>query len=145
MLVVQKYGGSSLADAGKISHVAKRIARTREQGHRVVVVCSAMGDTTDDLIAEIAAALGVPSRGDALIQQTDAEIAAAREQIEQVAPPAESDKPRMLFLYVRGNANIYYIFGADSGADSLIEAVGGDENSPGAPQIGPAPAPRDCR
>ena len=31
----------------------------------------------------------------------------------------------MLFLYVRGNANIYYIFGADSGADSLIEAVGG--------------------
>lgn len=98
----------------------------RDAGIAVVVVSDDRRlDTTDDLIAEIAAALGVPSRGDALIQQTDAEIAAAREQIEQVAPPAESDKPRMLFLYVRGNANIYYIFGADSGADSLIEAVGG--------------------
>ena len=50
-LIVQKYGGSSLADAGKISHVARRIARTRDQGHQVVAVCSAMGDTTDDLIA----------------------------------------------------------------------------------------------
>lgn len=49
-LVVQKYGGSSLADAGKVKHVARRIARTREQGHRVVAVCSAMGDTTDRLI-----------------------------------------------------------------------------------------------
>ena len=100
--------------------------QVRDAGIAVVVVSDDRRlDTTDDLIAEIAAALGVPSRGDALIQQTDAEIAAAREQIEQVAPPAESDKPRMLFLYVRGNANIYYIFGADSGADSLIEAVGG--------------------
>lgn len=100
--------------------------QVRDAGIAVVVVSDDRRlDTTDDLIAEIAAALGVPRRGDALIQQTDAEIAAAREQIEQVAPPAESDKPRMLFLYVRGNANIYYIFGADSGADSLIEAVGG--------------------
>ncbi len=50
-LVVQKYGGSSLADADKIRSVASRIARTQESGGRVVAVVSAMGDTTDELIA----------------------------------------------------------------------------------------------
>ncbi|OGO30373.1 MAG: aspartate kinase [Chloroflexi bacterium RBG_16_56_11] len=49
-LIVQKYGGSSVADAEKIKNVARRIVRTREEGNRVVVVVSAMGDTTDDLI-----------------------------------------------------------------------------------------------
>ena len=49
-LIVQKYGGSSVADAEKIKNVARRIIRTREAGNQVVVVVSAMGDTTDDLI-----------------------------------------------------------------------------------------------
>jgi aspartate kinase len=49
-LVVQKYGGSSLANADRIRAVADRIRRTRENGNDVVVVVSAMGDTTDDLI-----------------------------------------------------------------------------------------------
>jgi len=49
-LVVQKYGGSSLADAERIRRVAGRIASTRRQGNDVVVVVSAMGDTTDALI-----------------------------------------------------------------------------------------------
>jgi aspartate kinase len=48
-LVVQKYGGSSVADAGGIKRVAQRIVATRKAGHSVVVVVSAMGDTTDDL------------------------------------------------------------------------------------------------
>ena len=48
-LVVQKYGGSSVADADGIKRVAKRIVDTRKAGHEVVVVVSAMGDTTDDL------------------------------------------------------------------------------------------------
>ena len=50
MLIVQKYGGSSLADADKIRNVAERIARSRDEGNSVVAVVSAMGDTTDDLI-----------------------------------------------------------------------------------------------
>ncbi|MGZ3640990.1 MAG: aspartate kinase [Candidatus Limnocylindrales bacterium] len=50
-LVVQKYGGSSLADAERIQHVAGRIARARAAGDRLVVVVSAMGDTTDELLA----------------------------------------------------------------------------------------------
>jgi aspartate kinase len=48
-LVVQKYGGSSVADAEGIKRVAKRIVDTRKAGNDVVVVVSAMGDTTDDL------------------------------------------------------------------------------------------------
>lgn len=49
-LIVQKFGGSSVADADRIRHVAKRVLASRRQGHDVVVVVSAPGDTTDDLI-----------------------------------------------------------------------------------------------
>ncbi|MDF2748361.1 MAG: ask, partial [Propionibacteriaceae bacterium] len=48
--VVQKYGGSSVADADSIKRVAKRIVATKQEGHDVVVVISAMGDTTDELM-----------------------------------------------------------------------------------------------
>jgi aspartate kinase len=49
-LVVQKYGGSSVADAASIKRVAQRIVETKKAGNQVVVVVSAMGDTTDELI-----------------------------------------------------------------------------------------------
>jgi aspartate kinase len=49
-LIVQKYGGSSIADAEKIKNVARRVAKAKDEGNQVVVVVSAMGDTTDDLI-----------------------------------------------------------------------------------------------
>ena len=49
-MVVQKYGGSSVADAASIKRVAKRIVETKRAGNDVVVVVSAMGDTTDELI-----------------------------------------------------------------------------------------------
>ncbi|WP_413318580.1 aspartate kinase [Agrococcus sp. 1P02AA] len=49
-LIVQKYGGSSVGDAEGIKRVAKRIVETRKRGHSVVVVVSAMGDTTDELL-----------------------------------------------------------------------------------------------
>jgi len=50
-IVVQKYGGSSVADVGKLRQVAERVMQTRRAGHDLVVVVSAMGDTTDDLLA----------------------------------------------------------------------------------------------
>ncbi len=50
-VIVQKYGGSSVADVDKLRRVAERVMRTRAQGHSVVVVVSAMGDTTDELLA----------------------------------------------------------------------------------------------
>ena len=49
-LIVQKYGGSSLESAERIKAVAQRIVDTRRAGNDVVVVCSAMGDTTDELL-----------------------------------------------------------------------------------------------
>jgi aspartate kinase len=49
-LIVQKYGGSSVADAESVKRVARRIVETKKSGNEVVVVVSAMGDTTDELI-----------------------------------------------------------------------------------------------
>src|SRR5687768_5291008 len=49
-IIVQKYGGSSVADVRKLKSVAARIMRARQQGQQVVVVVSAMGDTTDELL-----------------------------------------------------------------------------------------------
>ncbi|MBM4392091.1 MAG: aspartate kinase [Deltaproteobacteria bacterium] len=51
MLLVQKYGGSSVADVPRIRRVAARVARARRAGHDVVVVVSAMGNTTNELLA----------------------------------------------------------------------------------------------
>ncbi len=50
MLVVQKYGGSSVADPERIRFVAQRVAQVHDKGDSIVVVVSAMGDTTDDLL-----------------------------------------------------------------------------------------------
>ncbi|MCQ9208641.1 MAG: aspartate kinase, partial [Omnitrophica bacterium] len=49
-IIVQKYGGSSVADPKKISKVAKRIVNYRRRGYDLVIVVSALGDTTDDLL-----------------------------------------------------------------------------------------------
>lgn len=49
-LIVQKYGGSSVSDVEAIKRVAKRVVETRNAGHKLVVVVSAMGDTTDELL-----------------------------------------------------------------------------------------------
>jgi len=49
-LIVQKYGGTSVANAERIKNVARRIAAAKDKGDQVVVVVSAMGDTTDELI-----------------------------------------------------------------------------------------------
>ena len=51
MTLVHKYGGSSVATTEKIQAIAQRLAQLRQQGHRLVVVCSAMGKTTNRLIA----------------------------------------------------------------------------------------------
>lgn len=98
----------------------------RDAGIAVVVISSDRRlDTTDELVTEIATALGVPSRGEALIARLDASVDETLAEIAAVTPADAADRARMLFLYVRGSANVYYIFGEDSGADSLIDAVGG--------------------
>ncbi|MGZ4152489.1 MAG: aspartate kinase, partial [Actinomycetota bacterium] len=59
-IIVQKYGGTSVGDAERIQAVADRVVRYREQGHDVVVVVSAMGHTTDELLALAAQIAAVP-------------------------------------------------------------------------------------
>src|SRR5262245_62628140 len=59
-VIVQKYGGSSVADADKIKNVARRVAASAAQCHRMVVVVSAMGKTTDGLLARASAITPTP-------------------------------------------------------------------------------------
>ena len=61
-IIVQKYGGSSVADVEKIRRVAGRVADARTGGHQIVVVVSAMGDTTDELLALARKVTGDPHR-----------------------------------------------------------------------------------
>lgn len=51
-IIVEKYGGSSLATIEKMNEVAKRIIQSKSEGHQIVVVVSAMGDTTDNLLSQ---------------------------------------------------------------------------------------------
>ena len=74
MLIVQKYGGTSLADVSRIQTAARRVTRLAGQGAQVVVVVSAQGSTTDDLIA---AAAAVNSRGSA--REMDAYLSAGEQ------------------------------------------------------------------
>ena len=62
MLIVQKYGGSSLADAERIHQAARRVAQQVNAGHRVVAVVSAQGDTTDLLLEQVASVTANPSK-----------------------------------------------------------------------------------
>ena len=80
-LVVQKYGGTSVANIDRIRNVAKRVARTYNQGHDVVVILSAMAGTTDHLIELASKASEVPDKRemDALLatgEQTTAALLA---------------------------------------------------------------------
>ena len=74
MRIVQKYGGTSLADAEKVRAAAKRLTDLARQGHQVVAVVSAQGQTTDEMIEK---ALLVNRRGSA--REMDAYLAAAEQ------------------------------------------------------------------
>jgi iron complex transport system substrate-binding protein len=102
------------------------VLQMRDAGIPVVVVDSDRGlDNVADLIHQVADPLGVPAAGDALAQRTQQQIDDVTAQIAKVAPANAGDKLRTVFLYVRGQSGIYYMFGEGSGADSLIDAIGG--------------------
>lgn len=61
MLIVQKYGGSSLADAQRIRRAAQRVAALVKEGHKLIVVVSAQGDTTDLLLQQVPSITTSPS------------------------------------------------------------------------------------
>jgi len=102
------------------------ILQMRESGIPVVVVDSHRNMTNIASLTEaVADALGVPELGIELGTRSEKQAKAKIAEIAGIAPTRVQDKLRMVFLYVRGQAGIYYMFGEDSGADALIEAVGG--------------------
>jgi iron complex transport system substrate-binding protein len=102
------------------------LLQLREAGIDVVFVHAEPSiDGIGELARQVAAALGVSAAGDLLATRMSSEIAATVAEIAAVAPSEESAKVRMLFLYLRGASGIYYLFGKESGADVLIEALGG--------------------
>lgn len=102
------------------------ILQMRDSGIPVVVVDSQRSlDNLSALTVEIAEALGVPAEGKKLGERIEADAQATAAAIAKVAPTALEDKLRMVFLYVRGQAGVYYMFGEGSGADGLIESLGG--------------------
>lgn len=101
------------------------VLQVRDAGIPVVVVDSHRGlDNVDDLIHDVADALGVPEQGDALARRTQDRIDDVTAEIAQIAPADEGQRLRTVFLYVRGQSGVYYMFGEGSGADSLIDAIG---------------------
>ncbi|BDI23041.1 hemin ABC transporter substrate-binding protein [Herbiconiux sp. L3-i23] len=102
------------------------VLQVRDAGIPVVVVTPERSmDNVGDLTMAIATALGVPEAGEALVDEVDRRLDEVQDQIDRIAPAAADDKVRMIFLYVRGAANVYYVFGEGSGADSLITRLGG--------------------
>lgn len=77
-----------------------------------------------ELTRMVAGALGVTEAGEKLAQRIEAEVADVTTRIEAAAPSDPNQRLRTVFLYVRGSAGVYYMFGKDSGADDLIDAVG---------------------
>lgn len=102
------------------------VLQVRDAGVPVVVVDAERNlDNLAALTQEVADALGVPAQGEQLGQRIEAEAAAVRAEIATVAPADVTGRLRVVFLYVRGQANVYYMFGRGSGADALVTAAGG--------------------
>jgi aspartate kinase len=114
-LVVQKYGGSSVADAERIKRVAERIVATRRAGNDVVVVVSAMGDTTDELIDLAEQIVPVPAGREFDMLLTAGErisMALLAMAIQSLGYPAESftgSQAGVLTTAVHGRARIVNI------------------------------------
>ncbi len=102
------------------------VLQMRDAGIPVVVVDSHRSmDNVGTLIQQVADALGVPEEGSALAERTQTEIDAKLAEIAGLVPQDPADRLRIVFLYVRGQAGVYYMFGTGSGADSLVTALGG--------------------
>ncbi len=102
------------------------VLQLREAGITVVYVDAEAGlGAPAELARQVSQALGVEAAGELLVDRLDAEIAAVLADIESIRPENPADRVRMLFLYLRGSSGIYYLFGEESGADELIEGLGG--------------------
>ena len=102
------------------------ILQLREAGVTVVYVDAEPGlSAPAELARQVSAALGSPETGELLVQRLEQELADVLAAIEQIRPDDPAQRVRILFLYLRGASGIYYLFGEESGADELIEGLGG--------------------
>ncbi|MFC4222792.1 heme/hemin ABC transporter substrate-binding protein [Lysinibacter cavernae] len=102
------------------------ILQMRDSGIPVVVVTPERNlENTGEIIDVVASALGVPEQGEALKLRVQTDLDAVVSDVASITPTNVADRPRIIFLYARGNAGIYYIFGTGSGTDSLITSLGG--------------------
>lgn len=78
----------------------------------------------EDLARQVAAIYGNPGAGEKLADRIADEVEAKKAEIAEIAPTDPDQKVRIAFLYLRGTAGVYYLFGEESGADQLIDALG---------------------
>lgn len=102
------------------------VLQLRDAGVTVVYVDAEPGlGAPAELARQVSAALGSPETGELLAERLEQELADVLTAIESIRPDDPADRVRILFLYLRGASGIYYLFGEESGADELIEGLGG--------------------
>lgn len=102
------------------------VVQLRDAGVTVVYVDAEPGLAAPaELARQVSAALGAPEAGELLATRLQQEIDDVVAAIASIRPEDPADRVRILFLYLRGASGIYYLFGEESGADELIEALGG--------------------
>ncbi|WP_224780175.1 hemin ABC transporter substrate-binding protein [Leucobacter sp. Psy1] len=102
------------------------IEQLRDVGITVVFVENDPSfEGAESLVQQVAAVYGAEAAGAQLAERIGDEVDAKIAEIAEMVPAAEGDRVRILFLYLRGNAGVYYMFGSESGADQLIQALGG--------------------
>lgn len=101
------------------------VLQLRDAGVPVVTVERAINPETSAIAAQqVADALGVGEAAPAVIEQLERAIAEKEAEVQALLPSDPDKLPRVAFLYIRGTAGIFYLFGEGSGVDSLIRSVG---------------------
>ena len=102
------------------------VQQLRQSGVTVVYVENEPSPAgAGDLARSVGAALGVPTAGEALADAVGEHTKEVQAKIAGLAPAAEADRLRIAFLYLRGSAGVYYLLGEGTGADALVDGLGG--------------------
>lgn len=97
----------------------------RNAGVPVIVVKRSVDPASSaEATEQLAAGLGVPDAATELNQKVADAITAKEKEVARLIPADEAKRPRVAFLYVRGGAGIYYLFGEGSGVDTLLKSIG---------------------
>jgi iron complex transport system substrate-binding protein len=102
------------------------LTQLRDSGVTVVFVDNAPSfGGAAQLARDVSATLGVAATGEVLATRIQDDLVAKITEIGAIAPSADGDRVRMIFLYLRGGSGIYYLFGEESGAGDLIRGLAG--------------------